>query len=68
MSWFSGTTGANLHGHLHHRDVHQDPGVGLHPAQEQLHEKLVEHHGLCRRCVRVRQTLFLLHSSESRLM
>ena len=51
----SGATGAHLHGHLHDRNVHQNLGPGLHPAQEQLHEEPLEHHGLRRRCVRVRK-------------
>ena len=53
----SGTTGADLHGDLHDRDVHKDIGFGLHPPQEQLHEEPLEHHGLCCRCLRVRQFL-----------
>ena len=49
----SGRPGAHLHGDLHYRDVHQDPGPGIHPPQEQLHEKPLEHHGLHRSRVRV---------------
>jgi hypothetical protein len=48
---FAGGPGAGLHDHLHNRDVHQDPGPRIHPAQEQLHEEPVEHHGLYRRCL-----------------
>ena len=44
---------AYLHGDLHHRDVHQDLGLGLHPTQEQLHAQPLEHHGFCRRRLRV---------------
>ena len=50
---FSGGARAHFYGDLHHRDVHQDPGNGIHPAQEQLHEEPVEHHGFHRGHIRV---------------
>jgi hypothetical protein len=50
---FAGGSGANIHGDLHNRNVHQNPGLGIHLAQEQLHEELVEHNGLRRGCLRV---------------
>ena len=34
--------------------MHQNIGSGFHSAQKQLHEKPVEHHGLCCRRFRVR--------------
>ena len=42
-------SGANFHGYFHHRNVHQNLGLGIHSAQKLLHEKPVEHNGLFRR-------------------
>ena len=41
-----GGAGDHLHGGLHHGDVHQDTGAGLHASQGKLHEKPLELHGL----------------------
>ena len=49
----SGRAGDHLHGGVHHGDVHQDPGAGLHAAQGQLHEEPLELHGLLCRDLRV---------------
>ncbi len=39
-----------VHGHLLGGDGHQDPGRRVHPAQGQLPQKSLEHHGFhCRR-------------------
>ena len=42
----AGRDGDCIHGGVHHGDVDQDPGPGLHAAQGQLHEKPLELHGL----------------------
>ena len=44
----TGGDGNCVHGGVHHRDVDQDPGPGLHAPQGQLHEKPLELHGLLR--------------------
>ena len=44
----TGGDGDCVHGGVHHRDVDQDPGAGLHAAQGELHEKPLELHGLLR--------------------
>ena len=44
----TGGDGDCVHGGVHHRDVDQDPGPGLHAPQGQLHEKPLELHGLLR--------------------
>ena len=49
----AGRAGGRLHGDLLCGDDDQDLGRRLHPAQGQLPQKPVEHHGLHRRCVRV---------------
>lgn len=47
---FAGRPGTHLYGNLHHRNVYQNPGLGIHSTQEQLYAEPMEHHGLrCRR-------------------
>ena len=46
---FAGRPGTHLHGDLHHRNVHQNPGFRIHFTQEQLHAESMEHYGLCGR-------------------
>ena len=55
----SGRVGDHLHGGLHHRDVHQDTGSGLHAPQGKLHEKSLELHGLLCCDLWVSQTIWL---------
>ena len=42
----AGRDGDCIHGGVHHGDVDQDPGPGLHATQGQLHEEPLELHGL----------------------
>ena len=51
---FLGRIGGRVHGNLFGGDGHQDPGRRVHPAQGQLPQKPLEHHGLHRRRFRVK--------------
>jgi hypothetical protein len=46
--FFPGGTRALVHGYLHRGDDGQDPGRRIHPAQGQLPQERLEHHGLHR--------------------
>lgn len=50
---YLGASGANIYGDIHHRNVYPNCGFRIHLSPKQLHEKSLESHGLCGRCVRV---------------